>query len=198
MALLQSIKILPAGASKGKTARVIRRSHIHLRVIVATQTGADDSEVIRAAMTSGGLVLVLVAIAGVLGKNHLIAIAALTMIVLQLVPFSGILPIVERHGISLGIFMLTIGLLLPFATGKLGLAAVSQAILTRTGFVSIVVGAIASYLGAGGLHLLSASPQAMIGLIIGTILGVSLLGGIPTGPIVAAGIAAAILKLIKA
>jgi len=37
----------------------------------------------------------------------------------------------------------------------------------------------------------------MVGLIIGSILGVSFLGGIPTGPLVAAGFAALLFRILQ-
>lgn len=148
-------------------------------------------------MTGGEIVLAIVALVSILGGNNLVAIAALGILAAKALPFPFLFLLVERFGIPTGIVLLTVGLLLPFATGRIGLAAVTQSVLTPTGVVAIAVGALASYLGASGLSLLSLKPQVMVGLIVGSILGVSFLGGVPTGPFVAAGIAAVILRLFR-
>jgi uncharacterized membrane protein (DUF441 family) len=46
-----------------------------------------------------------------------------------------------------------------------------------------------------GLALLEARPEVMVGLVLGTIVGVAVLGGIPVGPLAAAGLAAVLLDL---
>ncbi|HBR23969.1 MAG TPA: DUF441 domain-containing protein, partial [Firmicutes bacterium] len=48
-----------------------------------------------------------------------------------------------------------------------------------------------------GVNLLETNPQIAGGLVIGSILGVLLLKGIPIGPLAAAGMAAMLLKLIS-
>ena len=105
--------------------------------------------------------------------------------------------LVEQYSMQAGITLMTVGLLLPFATGKVGLSSITTSLLTPSGIVAVFVGAIASYLGLGGLNLLMVKPQVMVGLVVGSILGVSLLGGIPTGPLVAAGFTAILFRILK-
>ena len=60
-------------------------------------------------------------------------------------------------------------------------------------FLSIAVGILVAWLGGRGVSLMSGSPTLVTGLLIGTILGVAFLGGVPVGPLIAAGILSLII-----
>ena len=148
-------------------------------------------------MADGALILLIVTLAGIVGGNDLIAIAAGTMFLLSLVAPPSVFAVLDRFGIPTGIVFLTIGILLPFATGKLGFPALTATLFSPTGVLSIVVGVVSSYLAADGIKLLVIHPEVMVGLVIGTIIGVSYFGGIPVGPLVAAGFAALLFRLLR-
>ena len=59
--------------------------------------------------------------------------------------------------------------------------------------ISILVGALVAWLAGKGVPLMGEQPVLVAGLLIGTIIGVSFLGGIPVGPLIAAGILALLL-----
>jgi uncharacterized membrane protein (DUF441 family) len=44
---------------------------------------------------------------------------------------------------------------------------------------------------------MKSNPEVMIGLLLGTIIGTAFFGGIPVGPLVAAGLAAFVIKLAE-
>lgn len=148
-------------------------------------------------MKDGELALVIVALTGLLGGNQLLAFAAAALLAVTLVAPPPVIEFLEQYSIQAGILFMTLGLLVPFATGQVGLSSIIRTLLTPAGVVAIVVGAIASYLGLGGLNLLTAKPQVMVGLVAGSILGVYLFGGIPTGPLVAAGFTALLFRLLR-
>lgn len=148
-------------------------------------------------MTDGELVLFAVAIASIIGGNNLVAIASGGMFILCLIAPPSVFSILDRFGVPAGVTFLTVGLLLPFATGNLGLSAVTQTLWSRAGIIAILVGTASSYLAAGGIRLLMAHPEVMVGLVIGSIIGVSFFGGIPVGPLVAAGLTAALFGLLR-
>ena len=64
------------------------------------------------------------------------------------------------------------------------------------GIVAIIGGVVAAYLCGQGLVLLQIRPEVVVGLVIGTVIGVSLLKGIPVGPLAAAGVTAVILNVL--
>lgn len=146
-------------------------------------------------MTDGEFMLLLVAIAGVIAGNDLVAIAAGSMLVMSLLHHPLPLALLDRFGISLGVVFLTIGLLMPFAAGKVSLASLGRTLMSPPGFLAVFIGAISSYLAADGLSLLMNRPEVMMGLVIGTLIGVSFVGGVPVGPLVAAGLAGLFFRL---
>lgn len=148
-------------------------------------------------MAEGALVLLIVAAAGMAGGNQLVAIAAAGILGLRLLAPDPVFAWAERHSMQAGIVLMTFGLLFPLATGKIGLSSIAATLLTPSGVLAVLVGAIASYLGLEGLNLLVIKPHVMVGLVVGSILGVSLLGGIPIGPLVAAGLTALLFRLFK-
>lgn len=148
-------------------------------------------------MDGGEIVLFLVAAAGVLAGNELVAIAAISMLALRAIGFDPLFNAVERFAIPAGTLILTIGLLSPFSSGKMGLAAVTHTLTSPAGLIALAVGTVASYLGSSGVQLLTARPEVMVGLVVGSIVGVSLFGGIPVGPLVAAGFTALLYQILR-
>jgi uncharacterized membrane protein (DUF441 family) len=57
-------------------------------------------------------------------------------------------------------------------------------------------GALATYLNGGGLKLLQIDPEIIFGVVIGSIIGITFFGGIPVGPLMAAGLTALFLNII--
>ena len=62
--------------------------------------------------------------------------------------------------------------------------------------LSISVGVLVAWLAGKGVPLMGEQPILVTGLLIGTIIGVAFLGGIPVGPLIAAGILALFLGKI--
>ena len=52
----------------------------------------------------------------------------------------------------------------------------------------IAVGVFVAWLAGQGVDLMITQPVLVMGLMIGTVIGVSFFGGIPVGPLIAAGI----------
>ncbi|MGI6081839.1 MAG: DUF441 domain-containing protein [Limnochordia bacterium] len=147
-------------------------------------------------MGTGSAALFVILLAGALGGNDLIVVASGLMLVLQFADVPGMFGFLEVYATQLGIVFLFIGLLLPFATGQMGLAAAFKCVLSGRGLVAIAIGAFGAYLAAQGVSLLTTRPETTVGMVIGSVLGVSFLGGIPAGPLVAAGLAALIYRLV--
>ena len=60
--------------------------------------------------------------------------------------------------------------------------------------LSIAIGIFVAWLGGRGVNLMSAQPMIVTGLLIGTILGVAFLGGVPRWPIDCCGYLLAIFR----
>jgi len=134
---------------------------------------------------------------GSLSRNDQTAVAAALLLLLSLAGWRDMLQFLDAHAVDLGIIFLVIGLLLPFATGKVTLAETLGGLLRPAGMIAIAIGALSAHLAAEGLEFLRLQPEALVGLVIGSVIGVYFLGGIPTGPLVAAGLAAALYQLFR-
>lgn len=53
---------------------------------------------------------------------------------------------------------------------------------------AVSVGIFVAWIAGRGVPLMGQQPVLMTGLLIGTVIGVAFMGGIPVGPLIAAGI----------
>lgn len=134
---------------------------------------------------------------GALIKNSLLASAAGILLVLSFLQMNPVLAILQRRGIELGLLVLTISLLSPFATGQVGLSDLRNTLLTAPGIVAILGGAVAAILNGRGVHLLSVCPEIATSVILGSLASIVFFGGIPVGPVMAAGVTAVLLRLLS-
>ena len=127
------------------------------------------------------LLLVFLIVLGLISQNSAITISAAVLLIMQQTLLSKYIPVLEQYGVKIGIIILTIGVLAPLVSGKIQLG------------VSIATGIFVAWLAGKGMPLMSEQPVLVTGLLIGTIIGVSFLGGIPVGPLIAAGILAVLI-----
>lgn len=145
----------------------------------------------------GTVVLLLVLAAGILGGNELVTVSAAVTLILQLSGMTEVFQFLDRHGVEVGVIFLMLGLLLPFATERLPLGETVKGLFSLPGVITVVVGIAAAYFAAEGVAMLQSHPELLIGLLVGSVIGVSYFGGIPAGPLVAAGMVALIYKLVQ-
>ena len=147
-------------------------------------------------MLKANLVLFLFLFIGLFFGNSLIAASAGTLLVLKLLNSPVVLTVLERHALQWGLLFLLIAVMVPLTKDQSAGKELFQVLLTPAGLVAVVGGIAAAYLSGQGLGLLYFKPEIMIGLVLGTVLGVSFFKGVPVGPLAAAGLAAVLLKLI--
>jgi len=138
------------------------------------------------------LVLILV---GILGKSNILATAACILLVVKLTRLYTLFPILERRGLELGLLFLMISVLVPFATGKVHPKEILGSFVSVPGILAIIGGTLATYMNGQGLNMLKIEPEMMVGLVVGGIIGIIFLRGIPVGPLMAAGLTALFLKI---
>lgn len=141
------------------------------------------------------LLLVILIILGLLSHNSAITISAAVLLIMQQTFLSSHIPLLEKYGIKIGIIILTIGVLSPLVSGKIQLPDLSGFLSWKMA-LSISVGVFVAWLAGKGVPLMGEQPILVTGLLIGTIIGVAFLGGIPVGPLIAAGILALLLGKI--
>lgn len=146
---------------------------------------------------NGELLLVILIVTGLLGKSSIITMAASLLLILKLTSLERFFPTVERRGVELGLLFLTIGVLVPFAEGKITWEQIYPCFTTIPGWVALIGGAISTSMNRFGLNILHRKPQVIVGLVIGSIFGILFLGGIPVGPLTAAAITALFASILR-
>lgn len=134
------------------------------------------------------LILLAMAALGIISSNTPITIAMLALLFLRVTGFQQVFPWLEKYGLTIGIIILTIGVMSPLASGKMSLQVIGESFLNWKSILAIGIGMLVAYLGGRGATLMTTNPTIVAGLLIGTILGVALFRGVPVGPLIAAGI----------
>lgn len=134
------------------------------------------------------IVLIVLLACGVLSQNTAITIASAILIVFRITPLSEFFPLLQQHGLNIGIIILTIGVLTPIASGSIAGNDILKSFLSWKSLMAIAVGVFVAWLGGRGVQLMANQPNVVAGLLIGTVAGVAILRGVPVGPLIAAGI----------
>ncbi|WP_152397034.1 DUF441 domain-containing protein [Paenibacillus guangzhouensis] len=134
------------------------------------------------------LILLLFAALGLFSGNSTVTIAMVVLLLLRVTHMDQIFPWIEKYGLTIGIIILTIGVMAPIASGKMSLDTMLHSFLNWKSILAILIGVLVSYLGGRGVTLMGNQPTLVAGLLIGTVLGVAIFGGVPVGPLIAAGI----------
>ena len=100
------------------------------------------------------LILLGLAALGFISHNTTVAVSILVLIIVRVTPLSTFFPWIEKQGLSIGIIILTIGVMAPIASGTLPPSTLIHSFLNWKSLVAIAVGVIVSWLGgrrvAGG------------------------------------------------
>ncbi|MEC0123776.1 DUF441 domain-containing protein [Paenibacillus pabuli] len=142
-------------------------------------------------MTS--LLLLVFAALGIISSNTPVTVAMVFLLLLRVLNLNQAFPWLEKYGLTVGIIILTIGVMAPLASGKISLQTIGESFLHWKSLLAIGVGLLVAHLGGRGATLMSTQPTVVAGLLIGTVLGVALFKGVPVGPLIAAGILSLLL-----
>jgi len=134
------------------------------------------------------LILLVLAGLGILSHNNTVTIAMLILIFIRVTPLNDTFPFIEKHGLIIGITILTVAVMAPIANGKISPSTLFRSFIEWKAILAILVGIAVSWLGGRGIALMGYQPSIVAGLLIGTVLGVALFKGVPVGPLIAAGI----------
>ncbi|MGK8935472.1 DUF441 domain-containing protein [Pluralibacter gergoviae] len=134
------------------------------------------------------LILLGLAALGLISHNTTVAVAILVLIIVRVTPLNGFFPWIEKQGLTVGIIILTIGVMAPIASGTLPASTLLHSFVNWKSLIAIAVGIFVSWLGGHGVQLMGTQPQMVAGLLVGTVLGVALFRGVPVGPLIAAGL----------
>ena len=133
------------------------------------------------------LFLVTLIFLGVISQNNSITISATVLLLMQQTALVQFVPLVEKHGLNIGIIFLTVGVLSPLVSGRVQVPPVAEFLNFKI-IASVLIGIFVAWLAGRGVFLMEQQPVLVAGLLIGTVIGVAFMGGIPVGPLIAAGI----------
>lgn len=134
------------------------------------------------------LILLGMAGLGIISNNMPVSVAMIVLLLLRVTRFTQVFPWLEKYGLTIGIIILTIGVMSPLASGSMSLTTISRSFLHWESLLAIGIGMLVAYLGGRGATLMGSNPTIVAGLLVGTVLGVALFRGVPVGPLIAAGI----------
>jgi len=148
-------------------------------------------------LNTSSLFLVIILILGIVGKNQSITIAAYILLGIKVLQLDDkLFPFLASKGLSIGITVLTIAVLVPIASGEIGFKDLYASVKSYYAWIALAAGILVAVLGKYGVNLMSTDPQVTVALVIGTILAVVLLNGVAVGPLIGAGIAYMVLQII--
>ncbi|MGG3279604.1 DUF441 domain-containing protein [Paenibacillus solani] len=139
------------------------------------------------------LILLAMAGLGIISSNTAVTVAMLVLLFIRVTGFQQAFPWLEKYGLTVGIIILTIGVMSPLASGKMSLQSIGESFLNWKSLLAIAVGMLVAYLGGRGATLMGSNPTVVAGLLVGTVLGVALFRGVPVGPLIAAGLLSLII-----
>ena len=134
------------------------------------------------------LILLVFAGLGIISHNSAVTIAMFFLLTVRITPLNNFFPWIEKYGLTIGIIILTVGVMAPIASGKISASTIVYSFLHWKSIAAILVGVLVSWLGGRGLTLMGTQPHLVAGLLVGTVLGVALFKGVPVGPLIAAGL----------
>lgn len=144
------------------------------------------------------LFLGLILVVALLSQNHSLIIATAVVLLIKLFPQSGKLyTLLSAQGINWGVTIISIAILVPIATGKIGFRDLLNAFKTPAGFIAVGCGIFVAVLSARGVGLLAQSPEITVALVFGTIVGVVVFKGIAAGPVIASGMTYVLITLLN-
>ena len=142
------------------------------------------------------LFLGIILLVAILAKNQSLMIAAAFVLIMKLIPASrSFFFLLQGKGINIGVTIITAAILIPIATGEIGLRDLLEAFKSPIGWVAVFCGGLVAVLSSKGVGLIASDPQITVALVFGTILGVVFLRGIAAGPVIASGITYCILQV---
>ena len=144
----------------------------------------------------GFIFILLIFLLGLAARSGSLSLAAGLLLLLKLLKIKSLLPLLEERGIEFGLFFLMIAVLAPLALERVGMKEIIITFSSLSGILAIAGGIIATRLNGMGLTLLDNQPQIILGLVIGSIIGIVFLKGVPVGPLMAGGITAFFLYLL--
>jgi uncharacterized membrane protein (DUF441 family) len=146
-------------------------------------------------MSQAGIALLIVLLLSIIFKDYILATAAGVLFLLSFIVSKSTLASAGKPAFSLGIFFLMVFILMPVATERVRLLELIEQFKSPIFFLTIATAAIISYFGGKGVSFIQ-QPHILFAVVLGTLIGVLFLRGLPAGLIIAAGIVSVVAGLM--
>jgi uncharacterized membrane protein (DUF441 family) len=144
------------------------------------------------------LFLLILFIIGWIAKNQSLMIAVAVLLIIKMIGLEEKwLPVIHEKGIQWGVTIITIAVLAPIATGEIGFKELIASLQSFSAWIALLSGIFVALVAKGGVTLLSTDPHMTAALVFGTIIAVSLFHGVAVGPLIGAGIAYMVMKVVE-
>ncbi len=135
---------------------------------------------------------------GIIAKNQSLIIAVVALLAIK---WAGLgdkaFPLLQQKGINIGVTVITIAVLVPIVTGQIGFRELADAMKSTYAWIALGAGIFVAIIAANGIELLQSDPHITAALVFGTILAVAIFNGVAVGPLIGAGIAYMVMKLVE-
>lgn len=147
-------------------------------------------------LNAENLSLVGLLLLGLWAGSGLVAASAAVLLVIRIVKLDALFPLLSKSGVPIGLMFLTLVMLVPFAVGRVDFRQMLRTLTSWPGIAALVAGAVATHLNGRGLDILTQNSELMVAIILGSIVGIVLWGGIPVGPLMAGGLTYLMLEMV--
>jgi len=144
------------------------------------------------------IILIAILTVSVLGNAKSVAIASCILLFVKLINLDKCLfPVIDNHGMFLGLVLLIAAILIPIANGQITPTNIKAIFTSWTGIVALLISLFTTYLSGIGLQYLTVQGHGdvMPALILGAVIAAAFLDGVPVGPLITSGILALGIKL---
>ena len=132
--------------------------------------------------------LLLVIILGLLAHSRVIVLASLILILINSLGYRTGFVFLSKYGIEIGLVCLLLSILSSLFLNPESLEQLGSQFINKRGLAALGAGVLATRFNGLGLNLLQENPHLIVSIILGSLLGIVFLGGIPVGPLTAAGL----------
>lgn len=138
-------------------------------------------------MSQAAIALILIFLASLAFNDRILGAAAGCLFLLTLFVDKSTLAASSKPAFSIGIFFLMVFILIPVAAEKIVIGDLLAQLANPQFFLAIAVAATISYFGGRGVAFMQ-QPHILFAVVIGTLIGVLFLRGLPAGLVIASGI----------
>jgi len=117
------------------------------------------------------------------------------LFILKLIRFDNFLVILDNFGIKIGLLFLLLSVMVPLVDGSISLVEIIKSYKSIIAVFALVSGLLATKVVGMGIILLEREPELIVGMLLGSIIGIVFFNGVPTGPLLAAGLTAIFYQL---